>query len=155
MNTNTNPPPTAPATATAPTPTPAPAITRHKQLSIFLENSPGHLKRMCEILAAARVNIETLAIAETNNFGVVRIIVDKPDAASAALEQSGLAFKQVDVLAVEIPDTPGALLTILEKAQAANLNIEYMYALTKGRPECPALAMRFTDPDRAEKSLKT
>jgi len=132
------------------TTSPAPAITRHKQLSIFLENSSGHLKRMCEILAAARVNIETLAIAETNNFGVVRIIVDNPDAAIAALEQNALAFKQVDVLAMEIPDTPGALLTILDKAQAADLNIEYMYAHPKSRPGHSTLIMRFPDPDRAQ-----
>jgi len=132
----------------------APTIKKLNQLSIFLENSPGHLKRMCEILAAANVNIETLTIAETNNFGVVRIIVDKPEAAIAALEQSGLAFKQVDVLAIEIADKPGALLAILEKAQTANLNIEYMYALPKGRAECPSLVMRFPDIDRAEAVMK-
>jgi len=125
-------------------------ITKLKQLSVFLENSPGHLKRMCEILAAAGINIETLTIAETNSFGVVRSIVNKPDAALAALVQGGFAVKLIDVLAIEIDDKPGALLTILEKAQAANLNIEYMYALTKGRVEAPALIMRFTDPARAE-----
>jgi hypothetical protein len=129
-------------------------ITKLKQLSVFLENSPGHLKRMCEILAAAGINIETLTIAETNNFGVVRCIADKPDAALAALVQGGLAVKLVDVLSIEIPDKPGALLTILEKAQAANLNIEYMYALPKGRVEAPALVLRFTDPARAEAAMR-
>ena len=129
-------------------------ITKLKQLSVFLENSPGHLKRMCEILAAANINIETLSIAETSNFGVVRSIVSKPEAALDALTQAGLAVKLIDVLAVEIDDKPGALLTVLEKAQAANLNIEYMYALTKGRVEAPALIMRFTDPARAEAVMK-
>ena len=129
-------------------------ITKLKQLSVFLENSPGHLKRMCEILAAADINIETLTIAETNNFGVVRCIVNKPDAALAALVQGGLAVKLVDVLSIEIADKPGALLTILEKARTANLNIEYMYALPKGRVEAPALVLRFTDPARAEAVMR-
>ena len=123
---------------------------RLKQLSVFLENSPGHLRRMCEILAAAGVNIETLTIAETNNFGVARAIVDKPDAAAAALAQNGFAARLVDVLAIEVPDAPGALLAILEKAQAASLNIEYMYALTKGRAGAATMIMRFPDAARAE-----
>ena len=130
-------------------------ITKLNQLSVFLENSPGHLKRMCEILAAANINIETLTIAETSNFGVVRAIVSNPGAALAALTQGGLAVKLVDVLAIEIDDKPGALLAVLEKAQAANLNIEYMYALPKGRVEAPALIMRFTDPARAESVMKS
>lgn len=125
-----------------------------QQLSIFLENSPGHLKHACEILAAAGINIETLTIAETNNFGVVRAIVDKPEAAIAALTQNGFAAKLVDVLAVEVADNPGALLAILEKAQAAELNIEYMYALTKGRDGAATMIMRFTDPARAEAAMR-
>ena len=128
-------------------------ITKLKQLSVFLENSPGHLKRMCEILAAAGINIETLTIAETNNFGVVRAIVDKPEAAAGALAQGGFAAKLVDVLAIEVADTPGALLAILDKAQAAGLNIEYMYALTKGRAGVATMIMRFPDTARAEAVL--
>ena len=126
-----------------------------QQLSVFLENSPGHLKRVCEILAAAKINIETLTIAESNNFGVMRAIVDKPDVAMAALVEGGLAAKLVDVLAIEVPDSPGALYEILEKAQTASLNIEYMYALSKGRPNTSTMIMRFTDTPRAEAIMKS
>lgn len=127
---------------------------RLKQLSVFLENSPGHLKRVCEVLTAADVNIETLMIAESNNFGIVRAIVNKPAEAMAALAKNNLAAKLVDVLAIEIDDKPGALFAILDKAQAANLNIEYMYALTKGRAHNKStMIMRFTDPDRAEAAM--
>lgn len=125
-----------------------------KQLSVFLENSPGHLKRVCEILTNAGVNIETIMIAESNNYGVVRAIVDNPDAAVGALARDGLAAKLIDVLAIEVPDRPGALFSILEKADAAGLNIEYMYALTKGSPGTSTMIMRFTDTDRAEIVMK-
>lgn len=126
---------------------------RLKQLSVFLENSPGHLKHVCEILADAGINIETITIAESNAFGVMRAIVDKPDVAVEALARAGLAAKLVDVLAIEVDDKPGALLQTLQKAEGANLNIEYMYALTKGECGKPVMIMRFTDADKAEQVM--
>ena len=124
-----------------------------KQLSVFLENSPGHLKRVCEVLAEAGINIQTLTIAESKAFGVMRAIVDRPEDAAAALARHDVVTKLVDVLAIEVQDKPGALLSILEKAEEADLNIEYMYALTKGECGHPVMVMRFTDFERAEKLM--
>lgn len=126
---------------------------RLKQVSVFLENSPGHLKRACEALANAGINLETITIAESNSFGVLRAIVDKSQDAVEALAKIGLAAKLVDVLAIEVEDKPGALLSILENAENAGLNIEYMYALTKGSAGNPVMVMRFSDVDKAEKII--
>ena len=127
---------------------------RLKQVSVFLENSPGHLKRACEAFANAGINLETVTIAESNSFGVLRAIADKPDAAVDALAKIGLAAKLVDVLAIEVEDRPGALVEVLKKAEAADLNIEYMYALTKGSAGKPVMVMRFSDVDKAERVMQ-
>ena len=82
---------------------------RLKQISVFLENTPGHLEDVCKALAEAGVNLLTITIAETKEYGIVRAIVDKPDAAAAALKAAGFFAKLVDVLAVEVEDKPGAL----------------------------------------------
>ena len=103
---------------------------RLKQISVFLENTPGHLEGVCKAVADAGVNLRTITIAETKEYGIVRAIVDKPEEAAAALKEAGFFAKIIEVLAVEVDDTPGALLSILKKASAAGLNIEYMYALT-------------------------
>ncbi len=126
---------------------------KFRQLSVFLENSPGHLKRVCSILASAGINIRTLTIAESKSFGVMRAIVDRPEEAVSALEKEGVASKLIDVLSVEVADRPGALLEILEKAEAAGLNIEYMYAMTKGECANPIMIMRFSDVDAAERLM--
>lgn len=125
-----------------------------KQLSVFLENSPGHLQRICSVLATAGVNLQTLTISESKTYGLMRAIVDKPEVAMQALEKEGIMSKLVDVLSVEVPDRPGALLEILNKAQAASLNIEYMYAWTKGEHGNPIMIMKFSDVDAAQKLLE-
>lgn len=124
---------------------------RLKQVSVFLENSPGHLKRACDILAAAKINLRTIMIAESKSFGIMRAIVDKPEEAVAALAKEGIVAKLVDVLAVDVPDVPGALAKILDTAEKNNVNIEYMYALTQGNGGSPTMVMYFTDIEKAEK----
>lgn len=120
-----------------------------KQLSVFLENSPGHLQRICSVLAAQNINLQTLTISESKSYGLMRAIVDKPEDAAKALEKEGIMSKLVDVLSVEVPDRPGALLEILNKAQDASLNIEYMYAWTKGKQGNPIMIMKFNDVEQA------
>ncbi len=124
-----------------------------KQLSVFLENTPGHLERVCSILAEANVNLQTITIAETKDYGIVRAIVDDCDKASDVLKQNGFFAKVVDVLAVEVDDKPGALLAILKRASDAGLNIEYMYAYTRPFSIKPVMIMSFKDIDAAEKLL--
>lgn len=126
---------------------------RLKQISVFLENTPGHLEGVCKAVADAGVNLRTITIAETKEYGIVRAIVDKPEEAAAALKEAGFFAKIIEVLAVEVEDTPGALLSILEKASAAGLNIEYMYALTCPFKDKPVMVMSFKDIDTAEKLL--
>ena len=126
---------------------------RLKQISVFLENTPGHLEGVCKAVADAGVNLRTITIAETKEYGIVRAIVDKPEEAAAALKEAGFFAKIIEVLAVEVDDTPGALLSILKKASAAGLNIECMYALTRPFKDKPVMVMSFKDIDTAEKLL--
>ena len=86
-----------------------------KQVSIFLENTPGHLEKACKALADGGINIQTITIAETKDYGIVRTVVDKPEEAVEILKNAGMVAKIVDVLAIEVDDTPGALLAILNK----------------------------------------
>ena len=80
---------------------------RIKQISVFLENTPGHLEKVCRVLADASVNLQTITIAETKDYGIVRAIVDTPEKAADALKEKGFFAKLVDVLAIEVDDTQG------------------------------------------------
>ena len=126
---------------------------RLKQISVFLENTPGHLEGVCKAVADAGVNLETITIAETKEYGIVRAVVDNPEKAAEALKSAGYFAKIVEVLAVEVDDKPGALLSILEKTSSAGLNIEYMYAMTRPFRDKPVMAMAFKDIGAAEKLL--
>lgn len=126
---------------------------RIQQLSVFLENTPGHLRKVCETLAEAQINLQTITIAETKDYGIVRAIVDDSQKAQVVLKEAGFFAKVIDVLAVEVSDTPGALLDLLKKAEAYNLNVEYMYALTRPHNDKPVMVMAFKDIDAAEKVL--
>lgn len=125
-----------------------------KQVSVFIENTPGHLRKVCSVLAEAGVNLQTLSVAESRDYGIVRIIADSPDKAAEALSAAGIASKLVEVVAVEVADRPGALLSILDKAQAGGLNVEYMYAMTRGVNGNPLMIMRFGDTAKAAEVLK-
>lgn len=99
-----------------------------KQLSIFAPNTPGTLAEIAKIFQDNEVNISAFCIAEANNFGVVRAVVDKPDAAFAAFEKKNYLLKFTDVMAVKMSDVPGGLYEVAAKFGAAGLNIEYAYA---------------------------
>jgi len=126
---------------------------RINQISVFLENTPGRLESLCAALADAAVNIETITIIENGEYGIVRMIVSDADKAANALKNAGFTPKKVEVLAVEVSDTPGALLELLEKTRKAGVNVEYMYALTKPHGNRPVMIMSFKDIDTAEKLL--
>lgn len=101
------------------------------QVSVFLENSPGHLAQLTRTLADARINMRALMLADTSEFGVVRIICDRPLAAKSVLEDAGFGVSITKVLAVEIPDTPGALADVLDVLGRASVNVEYAYAFVE------------------------
>jgi hypothetical protein len=124
------------------------------QLSVFLENKPGQLRVPCSVLAKAGINIITLSLADTEQFGILRLIVEDWQQAKTVLEQAGCVVKMTEVLAIEVADKPGGMARILDIIDRTNLNIEYMYAFTEKRVDKGVLLFRFADPDAALKILQ-
>ena len=124
------------------------------QLSIFAENKPGHLIAPCRALADAGVNVRALSLADTQRYGILRMIVSDPLMAQKVLEQAGFIVKATEVVAVEVPDRPGGLAQILAALEGTSINIEYMYAFPFGRGENAVLIFRFDNPDVAIKQLQ-
>ena len=124
------------------------------QISVFLENKPGQLKAVCQALADAGINILTLSLADTKQFGVLHLITPEWERAQDALKQSGFIASVNEVLAVEVADRPGGLVEILNAIEAAGLNVEYMYAFTFGDKGRASLILRFSDADAAVAQLK-
>ncbi|MDZ4063165.1 MAG: ACT domain-containing protein [Coriobacteriia bacterium] len=123
-----------------------------EQVSVFLENSPGHLARLTRTLANANINMRALMVADTENFGVVRIICDTPNAAKEVLESEGFGVSITRVIAVEIPDRPGGLADVLNVLGDAGINVEYAYAFVE--PGAKAAVDIFkVDDDRAVRVL--
>jgi hypothetical protein len=125
-----------------------------QQLSVFLENKPGQLKRACDLLAQANINIQTLSLADTKQFGILRLVMPEWERAKTVLEEGGFVTKTTEVLAVQVADRPGGLAEILTQVEAAGLNVEYMYAFTFGREDKAVLIFRFDNPDKAIETLK-
>lgn len=119
------------------------------QISLFLENKPGRLSEACRALADAGINILTLSLADTAQFGILRLIVQDWEKARQVLEATGAVAKVTEVVATEVEDKPGGLARILEVIEAAGLNIEYMYAFTFRTADRAVLVFRFDDPDAA------
>ncbi len=99
-----------------------------KQLSIFVENKAGRLAEITALLAKAGVDIRALSVADTTNFGILRLIVDKPAAAEQVLRDAGLTVSLTDVIAVGIPDQPGGFASAMKALAEKSIDIEYMYA---------------------------
>ena len=119
------------------------------QLSIFSENKPGHVIAPCRLLAKEGIDIRALALADTERFGILRMIVSDWQRAKDLLEQAGSVVKVTEVLAVEVPDRPGGLADVLEAFIGTAINIEYMYAFPFGRQDRAVLIFRFDQPDAA------
>ncbi len=125
-----------------------------KQLSVFLENKPGALSRPIKLLADAQVNILTLCLADTQQFGILRLIVRDWEKARKLLEKDGYVVKVSELVALEVPDQPGELAEILVALEKARVNLEYMYGFTLNDQGKGLLAFRFDDPDLAIKALQ-
>lgn len=124
------------------------------QLSVFAENKPGHIVAPCRMLADAGVNIRALSLADTQKFGILRMIVSDWKKASMLLEGGGFLVKATEVLAVEVPDDPGGLARVLAALENSSVNIEYMYAFPFARGEKAVLIFRFDNPDAAIEKLQ-
>ena len=125
-----------------------------KQLSLFLENKPGSLSRPVKLLAKAKLNILTLSIADTQQFGILRLVLRDWEKAKKVLEKDGFVVKVSDMVAIEVADEPGGLAKILETVEQARVNLEYMYGFTLRKEGKGVLAFRFDDPDRAIAALQ-
>jgi len=122
---------------------------RLKQISVFIENKPGQLSRACRALAQAEINITTLSIADTRQFGILRLLVQDQDKALKVLHEANCVVKLTDVVAIDVPDRPGGLAEVLELIEDAGINLEYMYAFTYRRNDKGLMVFRFEDPDAA------
>jgi hypothetical protein len=120
-----------------------------QQLSLFLENRPGHLGAICRTLADARINIVTLSLADTQQFGILRMIIGDWKRAKNVLEKAGFVVNVSEVVATEVEDRPGGLAEVLEMIQKEGVNIEYMYAFAARRGKRAVLVFRFDRPDAA------
>jgi hypothetical protein len=125
-----------------------------QQLSIFAENKPGHIAAPCRLLADKGIDIRALSVADTQHFGILRIIVSDPVGATKVLEAAGYVVKPTEVLAVEVEDRPGGLAKILTAFERTTINIEYMYAFPFGEGQKAVLIFRFDDPDGAALALQ-
>jgi hypothetical protein len=130
------------------------------QLSLFLENQPGQLIEPCRVLARATIDVRTLSLADTEQFGILRLIVSDWQKAAAILEQAGYAVNVTEVVALEVADRPGGLAEIMDVLEAkgddaSGINIEYMYAFPFGRGDRAVIIFRFDRPDAAIERLQS
>ncbi len=126
-----------------------------KQISIFLENKSGRLAQVTKVLAEHNINLRALSLADTADFGILRIIVNDASKAVSVLKESGYTFGETDVIAVEVPDKPGGLASILSVLWSAGLGVEYMYAFVKSSGDNAVMIFRFENTDKAIDVLKS
>ena len=120
-----------------------------EQVSVFLENKQGSLEEVTGILKDANVNIRTLSLADTTDFGILRLIVNDVDTTSRALRDKGFRVSRTTVVAVEVPDRPGGLHSILQALARDNITVEYLYAYVEKSGENAVIIFRFDAPEKA------
>lgn len=120
-----------------------------EQLSIFLENKPGTISEVITVLAESNINLRALSLADTQEFGVLRLIVDRPEAAREALRDNGFTAHVTEVLAVEVPDKPGGLAGVVKAFYKEGVNVEYMYAFVGQMGRGAVVIFRVDDLDKA------
>jgi hypothetical protein len=126
-----------------------------QQLSIFAENKPGHIASPARLLAKNNIDIRALYLADTEQYGILRLIVSEWQQATKILEVEGFVVKVTEVLAVEVADRPGGLADVLGALDGSDINIEYMYAFPYVRGDKAILIFRFNDSDAAIARLQT
>ena len=123
-----------------------------KQLSVFLQNELGRLEDVTDVLYKNNINISALCIAETAEYGVLRMIVSDTDKAAVALRDNDFSVKSTDVICIEAPDVPGALHETVKLLSAAGINLSYMYGYSNaGKAH---LILKVSDPEKAIQILK-
>jgi len=124
------------------------------QISIFVENKSGRLAEVTEILAQHEINIRALSLADTADFGILRLIVNDTEKAKKILKDNGFTLSQNEVVALEVPDRPGGLAKILRTLQGKGINVEYMYAFVQKCEGNAVLIFRFDEIEKAIDALQ-
>jgi hypothetical protein len=125
-----------------------------KQISVFLENNAGRLGEVTKTLARADINIRAISIADTADFGILRLIVNQHETAIKALVDAGFTTRITDVAAVEVEDSPGSLAKVMELFQQVNVNIEYLYASLEGTAGKAVIIFKLADHEQGLKIIK-
>ena len=121
------------------------------QLSLFVENTPGSLSKVCQVLKQHQISIRTLSLADTQNYGILRLLVKEHESAAAALKAAGFTVKATEVLALSVPDQPGGLADVLAVFDEYALSVEYLYAFTGGSAGRAIIVLRVEDHPELEK----
>ena len=124
-----------------------------EQISIFIENKSGRLAEVTRVLGEAGINIRTLSLADTSDFGILRLIVDQTDKAQKVLKENAFTVNKTEVVAVQVPDKPNGLSGILQVLDGGKINVEYMYAFVERSGEDAVIIFRFDDIEGAIKTL--
>jgi hypothetical protein len=124
-----------------------------QQISIFLENKSGRLAEVTALLGKAGVNIRALTLADTADFGILRLIVNDVEKAEKVLKENGFTVGRTDVVAVEVPDRAGGLAEVMNDLGRAGINVEYMYAFVEKSGGNAVVIFRFDEPERAVELL--
>lgn len=116
-----------------------------KQISIFMENTTGRLADVTALLARAQINLRAISIADTTDFGILRMVTDQPDAAVALLKDAGFVARETDVIGVEVPDHPGELARIMALFRDEGVSIEYLYASLEHKADTAVIVIKVGD----------
>ena len=116
-----------------------------KQISVFVENTPGRLADVTGFLAEAGINLRALSIADTTDFGILRMVADQPDEAVKLLKEQGFTARETDVIAVEVPDHPGELARIMALFRDEGVGIEYLYASLEHKEDKAVIVLKVDD----------
>lgn len=125
-----------------------------QQISIFLENRAGRLSAVVGLIGKAGINIRALTLADTSDFGILRLIVDRPEDAQKVLKENNCTFNVTEVVAIEIADKPGGLAEVLDILSGRNVNVEYMYAFVEKVGTGAIVIFRFENIDKVLVDLK-
>lgn len=124
-----------------------------KQLSVFIENREGRLDQVTEVLASNKINIQSFSLADTSEYGLLRMIVSEPEKAKEILKENGFSAMLSDVLAVKLDNETGMLQNLLKAFSGLDINIEYMYVLATGKDDS-SIVIKVNNPELAYKALK-
>ena len=124
-----------------------------RQLSLFVENRPGAISEVCRVLKNAQVNICAMSVADTSEFGILRMLLDDMDKGNAALKAAGFITRENRVSAIAVPDHAGGLAEVFEKTGSLGMSVEYMYAIPSAKQGKAVIIFRFNDQESAAGKL--